>query len=88
MIRYQIIFTGTVQNVGFRYHSMLFAKEHHCTGWVKNLEDGRVLMEVQGTQQQIDSLIHDLKSIKHITITSTYFKQLPLVDEESFTLSF
>jgi acylphosphatase len=88
MIRYQIVFTGKVQQVGFRYNSMSFAKENHCTGWVKNLANGNVKMEIQGSQEQIDSVMNSLESIDHIIIESKSFTEIPVKDEETFVFSF
>ena len=48
MIRKHILFYGRVQGVGFRYHATYKASLLGLTGWVRNLEDGSVEMEVQG----------------------------------------
>ena len=50
MIRKHIFFTGRVQGVGFRYQSAAIARSMGLTGWVRNLSDGRVEMEVQGEE--------------------------------------
>lgn len=55
-IRLYLRFTGTVQGVGFRWTNMGLARERGLTGWVMNLDDGSVQMEIQGTPKQI--LIH------------------------------
>jgi acylphosphatase len=88
MIRYRIVFKGQVQQVGFRYYSMKFANENHCTGWVKNLNDGSVLMEIQGSFQQIDHVIHLLQDIQHIHIDEIQKTEIPLQLDQSFELSF
>lgn len=41
-------FTGRVQGVGFRYQTLQVAKEFDVSGFVKNLPDGRVQLEVEG----------------------------------------
>ena len=48
MKRYRIIFKGTVQGVGFRWHVLSIASELNMTGYVRNLSDGNVEAEVQG----------------------------------------
>jgi len=48
MIRYSIFVSGRVQGVGFRFFAKQEAVRCGLTGWVKNLYDGRVAMEVQG----------------------------------------
>ena len=52
-IRKHILVSGRVQGVGFRYRTYYLAQNLGLTGWVQNLEDGRVEMELQGL-----SLIH------------------------------
>lgn len=58
--RRRILFTGSVQGVGFRFTVMQVAERHHLTGWVKNLDDGDVLAEVQGAAADIDALCSDI----------------------------
>ena len=47
-IRKHFYFSGRVQGVGFRYRSYYIAQSMGLTGWVRNLWDDRVEMEVQG----------------------------------------
>ena len=55
-VRKHIIFYGRVQGVGFRYYSVYKSRQLGLTGWVRNLYDGTVEMEVQGEQQKIWTL--------------------------------
>ena len=48
MIRYYIIVDGRVQGVGFRFFCTMTARKYDLTGWVRNMENGMVEMEVQG----------------------------------------
>ena len=52
-----IFFYGRVQGVGFRYYAVQKANQLGLTGWVKNLYDGSVEMEVEGQEELIDQLI-------------------------------
>ena len=56
-IRRHIYFSGRVQEVGFRFTACLLARRLGLTGWVKNLYDGSVEMEVEGEEPLIDELI-------------------------------
>lgn len=47
-VRYALRFTGRVQGVGFRWTNRQLARERHLTGWVRNMPDGSVAMEIQG----------------------------------------
>lgn len=50
-------FSGHVQGVGFRYSTLQVAKEFEVAGFVKNLPDGRVLLEVEGRSKDVDDFI-------------------------------
>jgi acylphosphatase len=45
MIAKQVLYTGRVQGVGFRYTAKQIASGFEVTGWVKNLPDGRVELQ-------------------------------------------
>ncbi len=47
----QIFYTGRVQGVGFRYATKRLALGFDVTGWVRNLADGRVEMQVMAAQE-------------------------------------
>ena len=47
------------------------------TGWVKNLYDGRVEMEAQGTPEQIDEMVQRLKNQRYIMITDIEMTEVP-----------
>ena len=61
MVRACIHFSGTVQGVGFRYTTLSFARQFSLTGWVKNMPDGSVQAEVEGSREMIEELITSLK---------------------------
>jgi acylphosphatase len=46
-------FSGRVQGVGFRYTALWLAKEFAVAGYVQNLPDGRVRLEVEGTAEEV-----------------------------------
>lgn len=51
--RYSVIARGRVQGVGFRFFVNSQAITYGLTGWVKNLSDGSVKMEIQGPATKI-----------------------------------
>ena len=69
---------GRVQHVGFRYTAKYLAGDLDLTGWVKNLHDGSVLMEVQGGTAQLRKFLIQLKSQKHLHIEKSVIEVLPL----------
>jgi len=50
-------FTGRVQGVGFRYQTLQVAKEFEVSGFVKNLPDGRVQLEAEGTVDEARAFV-------------------------------
>ncbi len=84
IIRKHIIFYGSVQGVGFRYYSVNKARQLGLTGWVRNLYDGTVEMEVQGEEQAIDELIMFLDRQRYIRIEKMDVKSQTLQDEYGF----
>ena len=77
-VRWRVLFSGKVQHVGFRYTAYYLAKNLYLTGWVDNLPDGTVEMEVQGGVSQVRKLLMQLKAQKHILITRMDITELPL----------
>jgi acylphosphatase len=62
-----VFFEGRVQGVGFRWTVKNLARGYDVIGWVKNLPDGRVEMQVGGEGDEVDAFIEaigesDLKS--------------------------
>ena len=76
-VREHIIFHGRVQGVGFRYQAMFAASSFGLTGWVENLPDGSVEMEVQGTPAGIGRMLNHLRSGHWIRIDRMDMEELP-----------
>ena len=83
-IRKHIIFYGRVQGVGFRYYAVNKANQLGLTGWVRNLPDGTVEMEVQGNEPLIDELIIFLQNRTYIWIERLDARSIPLIEEFGF----
>ncbi|MCS6897787.1 MAG: acylphosphatase [Nitrospira sp.] len=56
-----ILVSGRVQGVGFRAFAARAALHHGVVGGVRNLDDGRVELEVEGLPTAIDALLRDLR---------------------------
>ena len=89
MVRKHFFFSGRVQGVGFRYQSAYYARRLGLTGWVRNLRDGRVEMEVQGKESVIAQLVLELKNTSYIRIERVVCENLPLKEgEDKFSTRF
>ena len=83
ILRKHLIFSGRVQGVGFRYQARHLAQSLGLTGWVKNLWDERVEMEVQGEEAQIYRLIEELSRGRLIYIERVESETIPVDYHES-----
>jgi len=57
MKRAHILYSGQVQGVGFRYTAQDIAMSLGLTGWVKNLEDGRVEIVAEGKEKDLNEFL-------------------------------
>jgi len=57
-VRAHLLISGRVQGVGFRASTEEEAQRlGGITGWVKNLQDGRVEAVIQGPKDKVDALV-------------------------------
>ncbi len=84
-VRRHIVFSGLVQGVGFRYSAVHLAQPLDLTGWVRNLPDGRVEMEVQGGAAAIDEFLERLQNRRWIQIDHMDIRDVAPVEEREFT---
>lgn len=57
MIGRQVYYEGRVQGVGFRYTVKRIAMGYEVVGWVKNLADGRVELQVSGEAEEVRAFL-------------------------------
>ncbi len=83
MERWRIVCSGMVQHVGFRYTAYYLARSMELTGWVDNLEDGRVLLEAQGERTMLRRFVLALKDRPNIRISRMEIREIEPNPEES-----
>ncbi len=60
-----VYFSGRVQGVGFRFTTLQVAREFEVAGFVRNLVDGRVHLEVEGRAAEIEAFIAAVEERLH-----------------------
>ena len=59
MIRhYKILVKGKVQGVSYRFSAHAMANRFHLNGFVKNLPNGHVYIEAEGTDDNINKFLN------------------------------
>ncbi|MFD0893500.1 acylphosphatase [Luteolibacter ambystomatis] len=80
MIAKRVIFEGRVQGVGFRYTTKDLARGFEVCGWVRNLPDGTVEMQMMGEKDELEDFL------KEITEESAVAHHIQHVRSESIPL--
>jgi acylphosphatase len=65
-----VFFSGHVQGVGFRYQTLQIAKGFEVSGYVRNLPDGRVQLEAEGTAREVAAFVEAV--VEHL---ETYIRK-------------
>lgn len=58
--RAHVFFTGRVQGVGFRYSTRQVAQGYEVTGFVRNLDDGRVELIAEAEEDEARAFLAGL----------------------------
>lgn len=81
MLRKTCHFSGRVQGVGFRYTVKNIALQYDVQGYVRNLPDGRVELVMEGPDDQLDGLLHDVRDRMQTYIQTVDQQTLPATGE-------
>ncbi len=90
MVAKQVIYTGRVQGVGFRYATKQLASGFDVSGWVRNLPDGRVeLLAIAFDAEELEAFLTELQEnsalANHIKETETHKVPAP-TDVKGFSI--
>jgi len=61
MVRYFLVVDGRVQGVGFRFFAQRNALKYSLTGLARNMDNGMVEMETQGSEENVQKFISVIK---------------------------
>lgn len=87
IVRKHLTFSGKVQGVGFRVEAYGIADRLNLVGWVKNLRNGDVEVEVEGENKKIAYMIDYLTSIRRAPVNNVDTKDIEtLSNEDTFTI--
>ena len=85
MKRLHAIVEGRVQGVGFRQWTCRKAQALGLTGWVRNLEDGRVELVAEGGQDEVFALLESLRQGPPLARVSHVTQELTDLTQAEFT---
>src|SRR5688572_14937564 len=82
-VRCEVVFTGRVQGVGFRYTTFRVAEQFEVSGWVRNEPDGSVRCVAEGNAAELDRFIAAINRAMQHNISNTQTTRLPATGEFS-----
>lgn len=81
-IRKHYFVSGRVQGVGFRYRAYHLANSLGITGYVTNLYDGRVELELQGEKDLVNGFLDRIAQGNFIYIDDVEVSSMAVEEEE------
>jgi acylphosphatase len=56
----RLFYSGRVQGIGFRYTVLGIARQQKVYGWIKNLDDGRVEILAQASEDVLKNFLQEI----------------------------
>lgn len=83
MLAKRVIFEGRVQGVGFRYMVKDLSRGFEICGWVKNLPDGSVELQVMGEAEEVEVFIKEIAEESNLAhhIKNLTAEKIPLLEK-------
>lgn len=79
--KFKIIFSGSVQGVGFRYTSKQVSRSFDIHGTVRNLKNGTVELICEGERATVDEFTQAISNSTHGYVTDVDVAELPATGE-------
>lgn len=87
MIRKHVVVRGQVQGVGFRYYTRSKAEQFQLVGYVRNLPDGSVEVEIEGEDAAVARMLAWLQSgPRSAVVDRTLVEDVPATGENRFSV--
>ncbi|MEM0350604.1 MAG: acylphosphatase [Archaeoglobaceae archaeon] len=81
----EVLVSGVVQGVGFRYFTARIAKELGIKGFVKNLPDGRVYIYAVGDEKSLEKFLANVRKGPPLAVVrEVVVKEAEVRDFDSF----
>jgi len=58
--RLHVFYSGKVQGIGFRYTVLDIARQQKVCGWIKNLDDARVELVAEASEDLLNNFIQEI----------------------------
>lgn len=87
---YNILISGRVQGVGFRYFAVSVAEKYDVKGYVKNIPGAKVEIVCQGEEEELKSFMEEVKKGPAFSVVAdTSVKEVPEYDKyNSFEIKY
>jgi acylphosphatase len=87
MVHLEVRVFGRVQGVGFRYSALHHAISLGIKGYVRNMRDGSVKLEIEGTEQAVNEMIKWCRlGPPHGHVSDVYTSGSDLIGFTDFTI--
>ena len=67
LVERQAFYAGRVQGVGFRFSTKQIATGFEVVGWVRNLPDGRVELQVKGEAEEVAEFLVEIREKSNLS---------------------
>ena len=74
----RVLYEGYVQGVGFRWTTKRIAHGYDVSGWVRNLADGRVELQVSGEDDEVTAFLRAIRESLGGHITGEHATEIEL----------
>lgn len=81
--RLHVFYSGRVQGIGFRYTALDIARQQKVCGWVKNLDDGKVEITAEASEDILNRFLEEIKQVFSRYINDVNIEWLPASGEFS-----